>query len=167
MGSSSVHFHLFSLWSQCGVVCSPNPCTGPSSSPAWDPRAQAALPPLFDLVRRGQYWGSEERVAGFRDTSAVTGVTPHPCGLFLQASWGGVQQGGPEEETSLVRVSDWLFPFLPQPKSCDCESVSGPGQVPWEPCSCSLCPPPLPTVRKQPLNPCEGGVGLGRAEQKA
>lgn len=64
-----------------------------------------------------------------------------------------------------MRASNWLFPFLPQPKSCDCESVSGPGQVPWERHSCSLCPLPPPIVREQPWYPFGERGGEGRVEQ--
>ena len=106
----------------------------------------------------------EERAAGFGGTSTLTRVTSRPRGLSpVTLEWGFT--GGPEVETSLI-ASNWLFPLLPQPKSCDCESVSGPGQVPWEPRSFSLCPPPPPTVRKQPLSRCgeQGGLGRGSAE---
>lgn len=52
MRPSSIHFHLFSLREQYGVICSSDPCAGPSSRPAWDPRSQAVLP--LSLTLSGQ-----------------------------------------------------------------------------------------------------------------
>lgn len=60
------------LCGNCGVICSPDPCPGPSSSPGLGPMLSGHSTPLSDPVRAGRYQGPEERVAGFG------GCTPKP-----------------------------------------------------------------------------------------